>query len=199
MLSRAHDNSEPTCFRFRQVGIKENIFFHARSSVAGNSKESSLGEGSIELLPGQYFDKETGTHYNMARDYDPSIGRYVESDPIGLTGGINTYLYVGGNPLRYADPRGLDAPAKGSPFYNPNYNPNISKAPNPSQGQASSEPAITIAADAVQNSIQQQQSFQACARNATIAGGVAGLCVSGPIGLGWGAIGGVLRGSLICR
>lgn len=44
---------------------------------------------------------------NYFRDYDPAIGRYVESDPIGLDGGLNPYLYVDGNPLRYVDPTGL--------------------------------------------------------------------------------------------
>jgi len=48
-------------------------------------------------------------HYNYHRDYDPSTGRYVESDPIGLQGGLNTYGYVFQNPLNYADPKGLEA------------------------------------------------------------------------------------------
>ena len=60
-------------------------------------------------FPGQIFDPETGLCNNGFRDYSPALGRYVESDPFGLAGGINTYAYARNNPVSFADPFGLDS------------------------------------------------------------------------------------------
>ncbi|MHB8425415.1 MAG: RHS repeat-associated core domain-containing protein [Gammaproteobacteria bacterium] len=77
---------------------------------APNPNPSGLGTFTYNLrFPGQYYAAETGLNYNYFRDYDPAIGRYIESDPAGLAGGINTYTYVSNNPLRYRDPLGLNS------------------------------------------------------------------------------------------
>jgi RHS repeat-associated protein len=70
-------------------------------------------------FPGQYADEETGFSYNYFRDYAPTLGRYIESDPIGIYGGVNTYAYVNGNPLDTVDPVGLD----GEPGLDDQFNP----------------------------------------------------------------------------
>ena len=62
-------------------------------------------------LPGQYFDEETGLHYNLFRYYAPECGRFISQDPIGLRGGLNLYVYAP-NPLSWIDPLGLTACSK---------------------------------------------------------------------------------------
>jgi RHS repeat-associated protein len=77
---------------------------------ANAANENPAGAGTFTYglrFPGQYYDAETGTNYNYFRDYDPTVGRYIESDPIGLDGGLNTYAYATDNPLLAIDPKGL--------------------------------------------------------------------------------------------
>jgi RHS repeat-associated protein len=82
-------------------------------------------------FPGQYADSETGLFYNYYRSYQATQGRYTQNDPIGLDGGLNRYQYVGGNPLTYSDPEGLQpytgqtppSSIPGGPFQGPK-NPN---------------------------------------------------------------------------
>jgi len=70
----------------------------------------AIGQGKLTShirFPGQYFDQETGLYYNYYRHYDPETGRYIESDPIGLLGGLNTYIYAVSDPYAAVDFLGL--------------------------------------------------------------------------------------------
>jgi RHS repeat-associated protein len=76
-------------------------------SLPADGNPSGLGSFTFNLrFPGQYFSQETGLHYNFFRDYDSQTGRYVESDPVGLAAGINTYGYTKQNPVSRSDPDG---------------------------------------------------------------------------------------------
>jgi RHS repeat-associated protein len=83
-------------------------------TVAWSWESSPYGEtapiGSFTLnlrFPGQYYDAETTHHYNINRDYNPVTGRYIQSDPVGFKGGVNTYAYAEGNPVMKMDENGL--------------------------------------------------------------------------------------------
>jgi len=85
-------------------------------TVAANPNPQGQGAFIYNLrFPGQYYQAETGLNYNYHRDYDSGVGRYTQSDPIGLRGGLNSFAYVVANPLRYADKLGLVLPRERPP------------------------------------------------------------------------------------
>jgi RHS repeat-associated protein len=77
-----------------------------------NQNPAGLGTFTYNLrFPGQYYETETGINYNWTRDYDSLTGRYIESDSIGLWGGLNTYGYAGNNPTNNFDASGRQSAA----------------------------------------------------------------------------------------
>ena len=86
----------------------QNVVWQGRYDPFGKVEETvALVEQNLRF-PGQYLDRESGLHYNYFRDYDAGTGRYVQSDPIGLGGGVSLYGYGMQNPVLYVDFSGLD-------------------------------------------------------------------------------------------
>jgi RHS repeat-associated protein len=91
--------------------------------VVWAARYDSFGNAVIDVedvtnnlgFPGQYFDTESGLYYNWNRYYDPALGRYVQSDPLGFDAGMNFYVYANGNPVNLVDPMGLHTGGYGGP------------------------------------------------------------------------------------
>ncbi|MEC9822949.1 RHS repeat-associated core domain-containing protein, partial [Escherichia marmotae] len=104
------------------------IVWETGYQVWGNTiQEKDHGRVEQNLrYQGQYLDRETGLHYNLHRYYDPDVGRFIVTDPIGLAGGLNLYAYAP-NPLGWIDPLGLNncgiAGSVKWKSFNPNKNP----------------------------------------------------------------------------
>ncbi|AVR78684.1 hypothetical protein NM96_04400 [Neisseria mucosa] len=89
---------------------KGEAVWTAEYEAWGRIRNETVSDGLKANIPfrfqGQYYDEESGLHYNRFRYYDPEIGRFVSQDPIGLMGGINVYIYAP-NPIEWVDPFGL--------------------------------------------------------------------------------------------
>ena len=91
------------------------VVWAARYDSFGNT---ILDVATIEnnlRFSGQYYDTESGLHYNWNRYYDPFLGRYLQSDPLGLDAGMNFFVYASNSPLNYIDPKGLHTGGYGGP------------------------------------------------------------------------------------
>ncbi|RKZ75206.1 MAG: hypothetical protein DRR16_31495, partial [Candidatus Parabeggiatoa sp. nov. 3] len=103
-----------------QLGTPQKLT-DSQGNIVWEAHYKAFGEAQVETdlidnplrFPGQYFDTETELHYNYQRDYDPSTGRYLQFDPIGLEGGPNGYLYAHSDPVNLYDPTGEIAPLIG--------------------------------------------------------------------------------------
>ena len=107
-------NGEYSFYQNDHLGTPQKLV-KQNEAVVWSASYSAFGQARVEVetvtnnlcFPGQYFDAETGVHYNFHRYYAPRIGRYLRNDPIGLKGGINIFSYAFNNPLVHRDQFGL--------------------------------------------------------------------------------------------
>jgi len=110
---RVYSDHLDTSRRVAENNEQAKVLWKWESKPFGESlaNEDADEDGKIFRLnlrfPGQYFDAETKTHYNINRDYNPVTGRYIQSDPVGFDGGVNGFGYVGGRPIVLIDEEGL--------------------------------------------------------------------------------------------
>ncbi|OCG69098.1 hypothetical protein A9G41_07090 [Gilliamella sp. Nev5-1] len=96
------------------TGSLGDTLYECQYNAYGQIINETYHQDDIDSLPdnplrfqGQYYDEETGLHYNLNRYYDPFIGRYITQDPLGILGGLNSYQYAGSDPINWIDPLGL--------------------------------------------------------------------------------------------
>jgi RHS repeat-associated protein len=115
MIYKPGQRKEATFYYLNDHLTSPKMLTDASGALAWQGDREPFGTTTATLentinnfrFPGQYYDEETGLHYNWHRYYDPQTGRYLRTDPLGLGGGINLYLYAGGNPVNFVDPMGL--------------------------------------------------------------------------------------------
>ncbi|MDR0181436.1 T6SS effector amidase Tae4 family protein [Lysobacter arvi] len=94
----------------RQLTDKNGLVVWEAAGVSSFGRTTIAGGATVEQpwrLPGQYYDRESGLHYNLHRYYDPNVGRYTTADPLGFSAGANFYAYVFAIPTALIDPLGL--------------------------------------------------------------------------------------------
>ncbi|WP_081302269.1 RHS repeat-associated core domain-containing protein [Gilliamella sp. Nev3-1] len=96
------------------TGSLGDTLYECQYNAYGQIINETYHQDDIDSLPdnplrfqGQYYDEETGLHYNLNRYYDPFTGRYITQDPLGILGGLNSYQYAGSDPINWIDPLGL--------------------------------------------------------------------------------------------
>lgn len=116
-LTRPEDNAGTYYYHNDHLGTPQ-VLTDQSQNIVWQASYTPFGEAVITTeqvennirFPGQYYDQESGLHYNYFRDYDPESGRYIQSDRLGLFDGQNTYGYAHQNPISKYDPTGEFVP-----------------------------------------------------------------------------------------